>query len=385
MATTWQLFIDESGNFENPSDTCVVAGLLVRAASHPRDDAKVRAALEAACPGLDYPLHASTARYLSGRVHATLVSTQRQAARPSSERDLAMRGREALQGLVQHPVAASLLEHIDARREPGHGLFQRCDELLREHAPDVARRLKSLVINDASRVREVLRRSGELFGASSADGAFVAAAVDVRSAGGDEVEDTAVRRDRYLALLRELLGRVGVLLHGRASEIWVTAANRHVDRVDVGAFPLGIANVGAAATAAMKFPLLAVGDGAPRFIPAGVPRYDDSVRPGIVLADFLSNRVRNNVLGADNIAWHTLAGQLKDRIWLDGTSTTTFAGAGRKLPAIADAGRAQAAIWRAFDGEKVDDKLGGLPRWSRDQAQAWTHAGAAWRATRGLA
>lgn len=386
MTRTWQLFIDESGNFNDRGATCVVAGVLVEAAAHPRHDAQVRAALVEACPGLDYPYHASTAAYLTGRMCATLLSTQRTATRPTPARELAVRARESLVQLSDAPVAAQLLRELEAARLPDHALLRDADRLLEERAREVWTPLKALVVDDQHRMRQVLRRAGELFGAKGPDGAFIVTAVDAPGGGAsDEVEDPVVDRDRYLALLRVLLGRVGALLHARASEVWVTAAMRNVARRDVGDFPLNTVNVRAASTSARRLPQAEPPTTAIRFVPAGVPRYRADVSPGIVLADFTSNRVRQSVLGGGGITWESLARRIKDRVAMEPSWAPGFGPDRSKLPTLAETGRAEAAIWRAFDGQAMQDDLRDRPRWAREQARLWIQAGAAWRQARGLA
>ncbi len=381
---TWQLFIDESGDFGDPSDTCVVAGVLVHAPHHPRNDSRVRAALEAACPGARYPHHTSTSRFVSGRVYMTLAGP-RSRDEGTAEGEIAGRVLRVLEEHLGEPSARALLDAIKSGREPDHTSYRDCDRLLWSRAPELADRLKRVMEEDEFRIRQVLGKSAELYGAKAPEGALVVAAVDRRNLDGSEIDDPAVDRDRYLALLTVLLERAAAVLYGRAREIWITAATRHVARRGVGQFPLAIANLGAAARSAMKFPLLAhtPPERAPRFIAAAVPSYGPDVSPGVVLADFVSNRIRASLVGASSLPWWRLAQLLRSRVTLSVDAPSRFISSGSPLPTVAESGPVYSAIWDAFSGSPVDRDLRGQAQWAREQARRWIDAGVAWCASRG--
>lgn len=379
---TWQLFIDESGRFEDSQDTCVLAGVLVAAKIHAGNDARVRTALEAACPGARYPHHASASRFLSGRVHTTVPARNR-----TGGDDEAALATDAVKLLSQyaghHHGPRLLLEAIESGREPGHDVYRECDDLLREKSPDLAGRIKNVVDRDSDRIRQVLRGSAELFGASGEE-AFVVAAADDGELDDRDVDDAAVERDRYLALLTVMLERAAMLLYGRCHELWFCTAKRDITRRDVGRFPLGNSNLAAAARSATTFPLLAVAPRhAPRFINAGAQAYGPDVRPGLVLADFISNRIRASLRGARDLPWSRLARNVERRVSLKVGAAPQFIASETRLPSIASAGPARTIILNAFSGAPVDPTLRPSTQWARDQARSWLEAGTTWRATRG--
>lgn len=380
---TWQLFIDESGRFDDARDTCVVAGILVHAKIHAAHDARVRAALEAACPGARYPYHASAARFLTGRVHATLASPRSTSNGGEEERRLAMQAVTVLRGYADRVGARLLLEAIDTGREPDYDAYRQCDDLLREKAADIADRLRHLVDRDCDRMRQVLRSSGELFGATPGD-AFIVAAADDGELDDRDVEDEVVERDRYLALLTVMLERTAMLLFGRGRELWYCTAKRDITRKDVGRFPLGNSNLAAAARSATAFPLLASSPrNAPRFINAGAQAYGSDVRPGLVLADFVSNRIRASLKGARDLPWDRIARNVERRVYLNVGATPRFIASDAQLPSIASAGSARTLVYNAFTGAPIDPALSPSTRWARDQARSWIAAGTSWRTQQG--
>lgn len=380
---TWQLFIDESGSFDDARDICVVAGILVNANDQGRD-ASVRAALMDAAPGARYPYHASAARSSSGRVYATATSSRDNARGGDEEKRLAQEAVTVLSKHTTHRCALALLEAIERKREPAHDLLRDCDLLLGQTAPQLAGQLAGVVEKDKARIRQVLKRSAELFGADTPEGAFVVAAVDDGELDDRDVDDATVDRDRYLALLAVLLERVAALLHGTADSVFYFAGTRYVTRRDVGSFPLGNANLQAAAQLAKSSPLQTTDPRrAPRLISGGRQQYNASVRPGLVLADFASNAIRTSVkTSKPDLAWNRLARNIDRRIELDVEAAPRFIESEQRLPSIASAGSARTLIYNAFSGARVDASLRPQKQWARDQVRLWSDAGAAWRAAK---
>jgi hypothetical protein len=380
---TWQLFIDESGNFDDSSDTCVVGGVLVHANEQGRD-ASVRAALMDAAPGARYPYHASAARSSSGRVYATITSSRDNARGGEDEKRLA---REAVALFTKHASrkeAHSLLDAIERKKEPQHAVLRDCDLLLGATAPELAGQLAKVVEQDKARVRQVLQHSAELFGASDTEGAIVVAAIDEGELDDRDVDDATIERDRYLALLAVLLERVSMLLHGCAASVWYFASTRYVTRRDVGTFPLDNANLQAATRLANEFPLrVAEPRQAPRLINGGRQQYNATVRPGLVLADFASNAIRGSVKNSrPDLGWGRLARNIERRLALDVEATPRLIGIQRRLPAISSAGPARTVVFNAFSGVPINANTGPRKTWARDQARMWSEAGSAWRATK---
>jgi hypothetical protein len=146
---------------------------------------------------------------------------------------------------------------------------------------------------------------------------------------------------------------------------------------------LGNSNLAAAARTATTFPLLlASPHHAPKLVNAGAQAYGPDVRPGLVLADFVSNRIRASALGARDLPWSRLARNVERRISLDVGIAPRFITSEARLPAIASAGSARTMIFNAFSGTPVDPALQPASQWARDQARSWLEAGRTWRTKR---
>lgn len=382
----WQLFIDESGDFDQPRDTCVVAGVLVHAPMHPRGEADVRAALDDAYPALRYPPHATKLRFLSGRVVATLAgATSSSSPTATGARELA---RRALAVIEAHDgsIADAVGRLSSEGREPGNEQLTAWDGLLRVHAPSFADGVQQLLEQDVHRMRQVLDRAGALFGADDPGEAFVVAAADTGHADAYAIEDPVVERDRYLALLGVLFERTLALLCervGAGARIWTSVARRSVHRRDVGRFPLMPRNIGAAAETAARFPLFDGATPRPKLIAAGVPAYDAAVPAGMVLADFVANRIRGALLRVGRLSWDRLGRMARAQVAMPIAARPRFVEYASPIPAIAATGAPNAAIWSAFEGMPAALDFGDVPQWARDQAMIWCDVGRTWRGSRG--
>jgi hypothetical protein len=290
---------------------------------------------------------------------------------------------EARDGAIAEAVRSLASEG----REPGNEQLIAWDGLLRAHAPSLADELELLVEQDAHRMRQVLAGTATLFGAEAPGDAFIVAATDTGHVDGYAVEDPVVARDRYLALLGVLFERTLALLCERVeadARVWTTAARRTVERRDVGRFPLMPRNIGAAAAVAASFPLFDAGrTRCPKLVPADVRAYDAAVTPGLVLADFVANRLRGALRRIGHLSWERLERISGAQLELPVAAKPRFLEYASPIPAIAATGAPNAAIWSAFRGTAVETSLDGVRPWARGQAAIWCDIGRAWRESRG--
>lgn len=360
----WQLFLDESGRLDG-RELSVVAGVLV---PHPRTqswDRGVREALERLFPAVPYPPHASTLAFTASRAVGCMMSPA-----PSTEDERRLHARcqpaiTALRGATEAEVRA-LVAAADRGEWPTHTALACADAWLWARAPLAAAELRAIVEEQdrafAHALRTMLR----------ADGCAVVGAAHLPGADGAPVEATT---DHYLRVVEAALERVVALLRGRATapvRLWLSVESRHLDDPTLGArVPLmsrQLAEVARRVTAA------------PWFEPAAELRIvvdrpatkSPSLHPGIVLADFASNRLRRRIRNGSS--YRALRMWLERDLGLDVERRPGFTGGDEDLPTVAALGVPREAITAAVEG-RAPVALGDVrARWAKDQAERWVEA-----------
>ena len=364
------MFIDETGNFEEPSASVAVVGWLVQHREVPHFDQHLRSALAKVVPDGAWPPHASV---LNLPISQAVVFRLFGFAEVEKERwkSAAPALWQALSEL-QHPAVQEVVRLAD------HGVFapydtlKEANEALREHAPGTLRRLTAQRGSQAHRMACLLACLRETFepGESWLVGAF-------------EPGAAASTDDRYLAVLEALFGRVlGVLRSADdvVHHVKTIVARRHV-QVDGIPRVIQLRNqdVGDCIRRAESFPLLAPPSGTPdqrvRIVPWGVTRYDELVRPGVVIADFAANRLRWPLSSA--ASWRELRSQADVRAVLPVDAPPRM-DPGTALPTMAATGAAASAIVDAFSRKTPVAVPGTTPGWAADQAEQWVNAMARW-------
>jgi hypothetical protein len=359
----WQLFIDESGDFDDPTDVHVVAGLLVPAAAHPSQAAALRELLRRGLPGIPYPPHASHLNLAVGRMAATLLAT----GVDEAPRDIAECCHAAKEALLAAPrgVAGVVREALATRRMPTFGALRSCEQWLAINRSDLHDDLRVLQARDREAMRDILARTRDAFKAPSA---MVVAAVGHGADGAG-----------YLALLEVLFERTLMLLRARDAQVEVraTVATRHVPMPEVARkrTPLMPAAIGQAIHAAMSFPFLpATGLGDPRvarIVAESPPRYEALVHPGVVLADFIANRARSAFRALDR-PWVERSAHAASLLALPVDVIAQGFKAAGPLPTVAADGIARARVRAQFEGAPVPD--GRSRGWRDEQAERWIAA-----------
>ena len=381
MPVHWQLFIDESGDFSRKDDTHVVAGVLIRAPYHQDQGAALREAIARAMPGVAYPPHSWLISRLwpAGRLVGYLkCKTERErspvvdACEPAIE-ILRVSGLGA---------ATRFLESSESRREPAPTDVRKVDDWLRFNAPTEHAALRALVARDLQNLRGVLAHLEKTVGAGRA---FVVGAVRTPIAASADFDAEVESEDPYILLLKELYERLFLLLRsssGERQQVWVVAATRWVERPGLPVpLPLHNRDLADAAQRASAIPFDRPDewvDDSLRLRPYCVPpRYSTTVHPGVVLADFVANRLRQRVKDvAWAGGWRALAVNSAVSFSLPVEAAARGLSSSAPLPTISASGPARAAILDSLrDGPGNAGGLHGtVRRWEAEQSRLWIDA-----------
>ncbi len=377
----WLLYVDESGQFDSggaapPTEPLVVGGFLLRGSEHPDHVLALRTEIERIFPTASWPPHASVLRVPASRVWLALAN----AGAPSPERERALaQARPAVEVVQRSRTHAAEALREAARRpgEPDYALLLAVDALVRRENPGAHARLVQLVRNEFAAFQAFLRHAAE----SVVRGNMLAVA-----GAGTQFEDAPaagpgqVAHDRYLDALETLFERVLMVVREqpRAANtdvrIWCRVATRGVTLGEMRprTWPsLNAHYVAEAARRAASVPALP-GRVTPRIVPSEfVTRYDATVHPGVVLADFAANQMRHVLTGqAAHPGWAALAHGVTRALGVPPTRAVELLG-GRELPAIAAPDVPRAAVAAAFRGGEIPELAGEPMVWAREQAAAW--------------
>jgi hypothetical protein len=350
----WNAFLDESGSFENPSERTVLAAVLGR---NPVSSPSLRKALQRALPGVPYPPHASRLNVPMFRVACAL-------ANPKSVRQVAPPFREVLDDVAKYissskdPVAVEFLLAVEKANHPREGLhrlpygiLRQADTWLGMTRPAMSRALRAMHMRGTKAMLELLENLPDHY--------QVVASWEAGDPEASPEPETA--EERYFRVLDGLLERIqGLLGGGTVRPVVLIVPSRHhiVNPARVRAFS-------------------GLRSGAPGSVTflVGIPKpYDDRMNPAFVLADFVSNRLRNIL--QPTRPWDLVARQWASKKLLE--APPRFDTSAETLPTIAAEGTPRALVRTALDGA-VDDALvnllgTGLHGWPKDQAERWIRA-----------
>lgn len=370
----WQLFIDETGNFEDPDASVAVVGWLVQHREHPRFDADLRGALAKVVPDAAWPPHA--AHLNLPIVHPIL--TQGFGAVPSDDDAWvsSMPGAWARLRALKHEAVRKVLNLAEQRQMAPYDDLAEANEIVKRLEPNLFGSFKARRERRMRHMRGLLSHLGEVFGPG--ESWLVGAGMP------PVADDDTSKGDRYLALLETLFCRVFALLRsddGDRHEVRVHVARRWVKPNGVPlTLKLRIQDVGDCVRRAERFPVLAPEPGKPdarvRIVPHSVSRYDSNVRPGIVIADFAANRLRWPMSTARS--WHELQARADSQVALPVTAPARRDVGASPLPALAAHGLPEQAIRGAAEKVQVLEVPWTPPGWTTDQARQWVAAVARW-------
>jgi hypothetical protein len=373
--TGWTLSIDESGDFAAPDAPVCVAGVLLQEPPTPEADAILRGLLTRVDPLVRYPPHATELRLPAWWVAAwVLAPAEVRAAHPRRRTlDAAAAWCERA---AADPALASMWAALRDGRRPAYTTLATASGWMRRRAADVAADLHGLANDVERRYRLASAALVERFGAG---GCLLVAASDR----GDATH-TPTAPDRYLALLDVLFERVFALLRARPPErhvVWVVAATRRVQDAALGDRPLRAQDIGDCVRRAERFPLDApAGPTDPwvRLLPAMPEAYDERVRPGVVLADFVANRCRGPLASAP--WWYALQAQLTDATGLPVEAVPRCTAGAGPMPTVAASGEGRARLAETLAGAPTEPWIERAGGWDLEQAQRWARAVEALRA-----
>lgn len=348
MATeTWQLFIDESGNFDDPDDRVVVAGWLLCSNDGPELVGFLRDMLDRAFPLVPYPPHANRLRCVATRV-AGMLMLMSKGVDVSGRRgvDVVRRGVAALEAL-DDDAAREVLDEARAGRSPSWRALRNASHALWHANRSVAQRLGELHWHDMEVLRATLGSAPE--GASRG-----LLAVEGGEAGPGE--------DRYLVLLETLIERALMLLREVTvrRRVWAQVLGRSLDVVAgvTRREHLRRRHVDQAIERAQRFSHLATP-------PGGVPvvqviataplGFDERTHPGTVIADILSNAGRYQLGHCSSL--ERLEEAMLRHVGVPLVSVCRSLS--RQMPALAGSGGARRAIEQAFAGPEAATTLSG--------------------------
>ncbi len=158
----WQLFIDETGNFEDPDASVAVVGWLVQHREHPRFDADLRGALAKVVPDAAWPPHA--AHLNLPIVHPIL--TQGFGAVPSDDDAWvsSMPGAWARLRALEHEAVRKVLDLAEQRQMAPYDDLAEANEIVKRLEPNLFGSFKAQRERRMRHMRGLLSHLGEVFG-----------------------------------------------------------------------------------------------------------------------------------------------------------------------------------------------------------------------------
>lgn len=367
----WLLFVDESGRFEEPDEPTAIAGLLLRSRDEPVLRSALRKSLCRAFPLVRYPQHATELRRPTAYAAAAMLRTPA-ADETQEERDARRAAAPAVRVLSDAPprsLAADFMDAVRNGRMPTCEALNRADAWLSRRAPAAWSDLEAWRRRCERHMAGLLSKLHE-----ELDGHAWVLLMGGRGAGEEwDTYEASPRlcRDAYLRQLEALFERTLSLLRGRGTRRRIIAyvATRPVTLEGFGSVELWSREVMRPAEAAAVTALGSDWRDSVRLI-AGAPivRYDEFVHPGVVLADFLGNRLRMRLW--ERRDWTRLAEAVARVAPLPIEATATLAPELGALPTLGMDGPARRCIQDAAAGRPADP-TSLSPRWNRDQAQRW--------------
>lgn len=361
----WQLFLDESGDFDVPGEPVVVGGWLVRLQDSPRLVDAIKRQLCSAVPSAAYPQHASECRLPASRVVNLLRLRRARRQKPESWEAEVEPAIEKLLASAGHAAVAPILSAIEQDRKVRYDDLAACSDWLVTEHPDEAARLQRLVQNER-------RALFSFLGQVPKDDAFVVAAYDAADDGSPG--------DRYLRLLEGVFERILALF--RSNDVIRTVrAHVLVRDVELPGLPemaLRSRDVADRVRAAERFPLLVpppqCADDRVRIVPEVPSRWAETMHPGLVVADWLSNRLWGSLQNADtqSLRWDRVRSTIKKGVRLEPMARFCSSAEPIDLPTLAVQGDPRRAIVDAFAGAKQPLDATTCPTtWWREQSNLW--------------
>jgi hypothetical protein len=376
---SWLLFVDESGNFDGPEGTVCLGGLLVEHGSLQTMGCALRRGIEKAYPHVPYPPHATELNLAAGH----LAAWRRWPVRSVHAEKLRRANEEfesAIRTKVLGPLLQGFLNPEGERRRPRFESLEGCDQWLRACAPKALVLLED--VRDSSRLEMVdfLSKASSSF-LKRGQRFLLTGVVECDR---HEWDGHSASQDRYLALLRTLFEEVFLFLRsgrsgaGGSRTVLVRVASRGIYDA---ARELTVVDVGEQARSASSFPLYPPEAGLDTVdVEAQIePKFDGKVHAGVVVADFLSNRLRRAARDG-SLGWADVRQAIKCATGLAPDIVPQVDQDRRTKPAVAGQGASWDAITRAFAQRmaeradiagSADSSTSVAPGWRRDCVESW--------------
>ncbi len=363
-AQRWQLYIDESGDFGSSDWPQLIAGIALAGPDGSLRQSALRAAIERCVPDVQWPPHFSRINRPADRL-ATMLARHLHGDAPLTA-DGASICVSAFELMAELPDNCfPWRQAVEGNTKVDYAQVTAMDAWLEANQPGLYGALVQRRSEDDRKIRALLAEIDQ-----TVPVLVVVATYDERPAGADA----------YLDLLPVLYERLFCLLRGgeRRHEVWAHHDRRDVQPPDGPGRPIRLRNrdVGRTIQEAASFPFHKAdgfGDERVRIRPAGVHRYGPAAPPGLVLADFVANRLRRAMLDTNrNRPYRRLADAAEQRLRLEVERKPEGLNADR-LPTVAVAGRCRDAVRNAFAGH-VPVPFVTQYGWMGDQARAWVEA-----------
>jgi hypothetical protein len=376
---SWLLFVDESGNFDGREGPVSLGGLLLQHDSLPTIGRGLRLGVEKIYPHVPYPPHATELNLAAGHLASwrlwpvqSIYSGQLENANLEFEKALRIEGAS--------PLLQGFLNAECERKRPKFPSLQGCDQWMQANAPKAMAILEE--VRDASSrnmVDFLSNASSVLFNRNRR-----CILTGVVECGRHEWDGSTSSVDRYLDLLRTLFEEVFLFLRdgppgvGTAHSIAVRVASR---RIYDAARALTVSDIDEQVRCASVFPLYPSQGGHDTIeVEAQIePKYDGNAHAGVVVADFLCNKLRR--VARDGTAeWLVVRQAVKGATGLSPDVVPSVDPNRRTKPAVAAQGASWTAITHAFArgmAEAVgtagspDSATSLAPGWPRDCVDSW--------------
>jgi hypothetical protein len=387
--TNWQLYIDESGDFDDPDDVVCVAGLFVPLPADDDLELYLRTRLAEAFPLTRYPQHAAE---LDIPVSRALFALREPPTPAEPEGVAAVRARvapalDALVGADDPEVLALVAGWRVGARVPLERV-RWLDLWLRGAAPDAHRELRAVCEHQEEALRthvlgdlaDLIRRyTTEVLPPTSGNPLPARPVALVAAESSHDGPQTPAAR--YLALVELLLERVYAHLReprDARHHILVRTCARELRFGDTTVdHRLDAADVVRASRRAAGFPFLPaehLPDPRVWVSALSTEAFDPAAHPGLVLADYVANRARRALKSSPARALPLAAVQESIERRLGHVDTRLPLRARPELgplPTVAGGGPARRHVRTCFVGRSSSDRPHIHARWASESAQAW--------------
>lgn len=368
MSDAWWLYVDESGNFAEETDQVVVAGLLLKDQATAAGQATLKTRLLGAAPHVPWPLHASQIKIPT--MHALWAI---EAGPKHCSTKLLSVSSAAIDVLTKPETDAltSVRADLSARRTPRWNELRRLETTLSGTAPSIHAVLTDVARDVQTEIRHTVTTLARLW--LEEDNARVVCCSEPLP--GDASPPTN-QGDRYLSLLETMAERLLDFMcwTGGKHVVNLRVLRRNVRDSTLGVeTPLHVRHLQSMVrTLADSNRLGAVGRAHQVTLnPFDVPRYDETVHPGLVVADLIANHLRKAIYPGGDLRNLSMRAQrlIAFPLLFGAPAVPTIAATGAPRRRVSEARRKGKVNNGNGDAGALEDPR--LYLWAREQALRW--------------